>query len=96
MAAVDLNTVRSVIEGRLATELASSPALPVVFHNMAYEPTPNSSWVQCLVSFGANEYLSQGLTTDSQNRVVGFVAYQYLHAKRCWSWGQLCHWKTYS
>ena len=73
MAAVDLNTVRSVIEGRLATELASSPALPVVFHNMAYEPTPNSSWVQCLVSFGANEYLSQGLTTDSQNRVVGLL-----------------------
>lgn len=73
MAAVDLNTVRSVIEGRLATELAASPALPVVFHNMAYEPTPNSSWVQCLVSFGANEYLSQGLTTNSQNRVVGLL-----------------------
>ena len=73
MAAVDLNTVRSVIEGRLATELATAPVLPVVFHNMAYEPTPDSSWVQCLVSFGANEYLSQGLTSDSQNRVVGLL-----------------------
>ena len=60
MAAADLNAIRATIEGRLATELASSPAIPVVFHNMAYEPTPNSSFVQCLVSFGANEYLSQG------------------------------------
>ena len=28
MAAADLNTIRSTIEGRLATELANSPALP--------------------------------------------------------------------
>jgi len=73
MAAADLNTIRSTIEGRLATELASSPVIPVVFHNMAFEPTPNSSFVQCLVSFGASEYLSQGLTTNSQNRIIGTV-----------------------
>ena len=54
MAAADLNSIRATIEGRLATELASSPAIPVVFHNMAYEPTPGSSWVQCLTSFGAS------------------------------------------
>jgi hypothetical protein len=53
MAAADLNAIRATIEGRLATELAGDPAIPVVFHNMAYEPTPNSSWVQCLVSFGS-------------------------------------------
>ena len=73
MAAADLNTIRSTIEGRLATELASSPPLPVVFHNMAYKPTPNSSWVQCLTSFGAGEYLGHGLTTSSYNRLVGLV-----------------------
>ena len=73
MAAVDLNTVRATVESRLATELASSPAIPVVFNNVSYSPTPNSSWVQCLLSFGANEYLSQGLTTDSQNRIVGII-----------------------
>ena len=33
MAATDLNTVRSTIDARLATELASSPAIPVVFNN---------------------------------------------------------------
>ena len=73
MAAADLNTIRSTIEGRLATELASSPVLPVVFQNMAYEPTPNSSWVQCLTTFGSSEYLSLGGTTDSDNRIVGLV-----------------------
>ena len=73
MAAADLNTIRATIEGRLATELASSPVLPVVFHNMAYEPTPNSSWVQCLTSFGAGEYLGHGLTSSGYNRLVGLV-----------------------
>jgi len=81
MAAADLNAIRATIEGRLATELASSPAVPVVFHNMAFEPTPNSSFVQCLVSFGANEYLSQGLTTNSQNRIVGLVVISIFSAK---------------
>ena len=73
MAAADLNTIRSVIEARLATELAGSPAIPVVFHNMPYTPTPNSSWVQCLTSFGNNEFLSLGGTSDSDNRIVGVV-----------------------
>ena len=30
MAATNLNTVRAAIEGRIATELALSPAIPVV------------------------------------------------------------------
>jgi len=75
MAAADLNSVRATIEARLATELASNPAIPVVFHNMAFEPTPNSSWVQCETAFGANEYLSQGLTTNSQNRILGLAVF---------------------
>ena len=73
MAAADLNAIRATIEGRLATELANSPTLPVVFHNMAYEPAPNTSWVQCLTTFGAGEYLSHGCTTNSQNRIVGLL-----------------------
>ena len=81
MAAADLNSVRATIEGRLATELANSPAIPVVFHNMAFEPTPNSSWVQCLTTFGANQYLSQGLTTNSQNRIVGLTIFNIFSSK---------------
>lgn len=81
MAAADLNTIRATIESRLATELAKSPPIPVVFHNMPYTPTPNSSWVQCLTTFGASEYLSQGLTSSSQNRVVGIVVINIFSAK---------------
>ena len=73
MAAADLNTVRSTIESRLATELASSPSIPVVFNNVSYSPTPNSSWVQCLVNFGASEYLSLGGTSNSYNRITGVI-----------------------
>ena len=73
MAAVDLNTVRSTIEGRLATELASSPAIPVVFNNMTFDSTAEDTFVQCVTSFGANEYLTQGGTSDSDNLISGLV-----------------------
>jgi hypothetical protein len=73
MAAIDLNTVRATIEGRLATEMAQSPSYAVVFHNMAYTPTPDSTWLQCLVSFGNNSYLTMGGTTGSNNSVIGVV-----------------------
>ena len=39
MAAADLNTVRSVIEDRLATELAKAPPVPAVFQVLA-SPAP--------------------------------------------------------
>ena len=71
MAVVNRNTIRAVVESRLATELANSPVLPVVFHNISYAPTPNSSWVQCLTSFGSGEYLTQGLLSNASNRIVG-------------------------
>ena len=73
MAATDLNTVRSTIEARLATELASSPAIPVVFNNMTFDSTAEDTFVQCVTSFGASEYLTMGGTTDSDNNVVGLV-----------------------
>ena len=73
MAAIDLNTVRSTIEARLATELASSPAIPVIFNNMAFDSTTEDSFVQCLTSFGSHEYLTQGDTTNSVNSVVGLI-----------------------
>ena len=81
MAAINLNTVRATIEGRLATELALSPAIPVVFHNMPYSPVNNGTWVQCLVSFGANTYLTMGGTTGSSNNVLGVVVISIFSAK---------------
>tara|TARA_R100000149_G_C5794244_1_gene84386 strand:- start:149 stop:571 length:423 start_codon:yes stop_codon:yes gene_type:complete len=73
MAAVDLNTVRSTIEARLATELATSPAIPVVFNNMAFDSTSEDTFVQCLTSFGNHEYLTQGDTTNAFNNIIGLI-----------------------
>ena len=73
MAATDLNTVRSTIEARLATELASSRAIPVVFNNMTFDSTAEDTFVQCITSFGANTYLSQGGNTNSQVLIAGLI-----------------------
>ena len=73
MAATNLNTVRSTIEARLATELATSPVIPVVFNNMTFDSTTEDSFVQCLTSFGSHQYLTQGGATDSVNSVVGLI-----------------------
>jgi|TARA_Y100000052_G_C2917389_1_gene66198 hypothetical protein len=74
MAAIDLNTVRAAIEGRVATELANSPAIPVVFHNMSFDSNSASSFVQCLTSFGETNYLTMG-NASGQNRVNGIVVF---------------------
>ena len=81
MAAINLNTIRAAIEGRLATELALSPVIPVVFHNMAFSPPNNGTWVQCLISFGSNTYLTMGGTTGSSNNVIGVVVLNIFSAK---------------
>ena len=74
MAAIDLNTVRATIEARVATELASSPAIPVVFHNMSYDSSAVTTFVQCLTTFGESNYLTQG-NADGLNRVNGIVVF---------------------
>ena len=81
MAALNLNTVRSAIEGRLKTELDSSPAIPVVFHNMPYTPTPASSWCQCSVSFSTSDYLTMGDSSSSNNNVTGLLTVDIYSAK---------------
>ena len=68
MAAIDLNTIRSTIESRLATELASSPVIPVVFSNMSFDSTTEDTFVQWETSFGGGRYLADGV-----NVVVGLV-----------------------
>ena len=72
MAATNLNTVRAAIEGRIATELALSPAIPVVFHNMSYDSSAVTTFVQCLTTFGESNYLTLG-NASGTNRVNGIV-----------------------
>ena len=57
----------------MATELASSPAIPVVFNNMTFDSTAEDTFVQCITSFGQNTYLTQGGATDSDNLISGLV-----------------------
>jgi len=73
MAATDLNTVRSTIEARLATELASSPAIPVVFSNMAFDSTTEDSFVICEISFGTGENISMGDSSSANNFINGLL-----------------------
>ena len=73
MAATDLNTVRQTIEARLATELASSPAISVVFNNQPFDSTTQDTFVQCITSFGTGGYLTLGGSANSINSVVGLV-----------------------
>jgi|TARA_R100001443_G_C3252079_1_gene153520 hypothetical protein len=73
MAATDLNTVRSTIEARLATELASSPVIPVVFSNMAFDSTSEDTFVICEISFGTGENISMGDSSSSNNFINGLL-----------------------
>jgi len=73
MAAIDLNTVRQTIEARLATELASSPAISVVFNNQPFDSTTQNTFVQCITSFGTGGYLTMGGSANSTNSVIGLI-----------------------
>ena len=73
MAAIDLNGVRATIEARLATELASSPAISVVFNNMSFDSTTEDSFVQCQTSFGSGSYLTMGGSANSTNSIIGLI-----------------------
>tara|TARA_R100000406_G_scaffold74125_1_gene54397 strand:- start:149 stop:568 length:420 start_codon:yes stop_codon:yes gene_type:complete len=74
MAAIDLNTVRATIEARVATELASSPVIPVVFHNMPFDSNSVTTFVQCLTTFGEGSYLTQG-NASGTNSIIGIVVF---------------------
>jgi len=80
MAAVDLNTIRATIEARVATELASSPAIPVVFHNMSYDSSAVTTFVQCLTTFGESNYLTLG-SASGTNQVNGIVVFNIFTAQ---------------
>ena len=73
MAALDLNTVRQTIEARLATEMASSPAITTIFANEPFTPTSETSFVQCLINFGSGDYLTLGGTSDSKTSQIGNI-----------------------
>lgn len=55
---MSLNTIRSAIENRIATEFASSPVLQVAYQNVPFTPPNNASWVQSTITWGDSGYVT--------------------------------------
>jgi len=77
---MSLNSLRALIENRIATEFASSPALQVAYENVPFTPPNNASWVQCFITWGDNAYLtilteSDRGTGDGFNRRNGVLTF---------------------
>lgn len=67
------NDVRAAIEGRIATEMALSPAYPVSYQNVPFTPPNDSPWVQVFVQFGDNNYATLLSPSTGKNRQNGLV-----------------------
>lgn len=68
---MSLNTVRSYIESRIATEFAASPALQVAYQNVPFSPPNNASWIQTNIIWGDSAYMTI-LTTSARGTGEGF------------------------
>lgn len=75
MAATDLNTVRATIEQRLNDEFRIGPNIPLVFNNVPFDASTVDQYIQCVTSFGASQYLTQGSNTNSTNNIVGLTTF---------------------
>ena len=60
MAAIDLNDVRKTIESRLLNELEETPPVKVIFNDIPFSSSSKDSFVQCITSFSAGDYLTMG------------------------------------
>lgn len=65
------NDVRAAIEGRIATEMALSPAYPVSYQNVPFAPPNNTPWVQIFIRFGDNSYATLLSPGTGFNRQTG-------------------------
>ena len=67
------NDVRSAIEGRVATEMANSPAITVSYANVPFTPPDGDSWIRVAIQFNDNNYLTLRGPTTGFNRQSGIV-----------------------
>ena len=78
MAAIDLNTVRKNIESRLFEEFRNSPPIKLVFNNVPFDDTSADQYIQCIISFGASQYLTQespNSSTTGTNLIIGICEF---------------------
>lgn len=67
------NDVRAAIEGRIATQMAVSPAYSVSYQNVPFSPPNNAPWVQAFIRFGDNAYATLLPPTPGYNRQNGVL-----------------------
>jgi hypothetical protein len=65
------NDIRAAIEGRIATQMALSPAYPVSYQNVPFTPPNNAPWVQASIRFGDNNYATLLGPSTGFNRQTG-------------------------
>jgi hypothetical protein len=65
------NDIRAAIEGRIATQMALSPAYPVSYQNVPFSPPNNAPWVQVSIRFGDNNYATLLGPSTGFNRQTG-------------------------
>ncbi len=65
------NDIRAAIEGRIATQMALSPAYPVSYQNVPFTPPNNAPWVQVSIRFGDNNYATLLGPSTGFNRQTG-------------------------
>jgi len=78
MASIDLNTVRKIIESRLNDEFRNGPPVSVVFNNVPFDISSADKLIQCVISFGTSQYLTQeapNSSTTSTNLLVGLCLF---------------------
>ena len=81
MTAVNLNTVRSTIEKRLNDEFRTGKNIPLVFNNTPFDASSVDRFIQCVTSFSANQYLTQGTDSSSANSVNGLILFNIYTAQ---------------
>lgn len=67
------NDVRAVIEGRIATEMANSPAYQVAYPNTAFTPPADEPWLSVQINFADNAYVTLQAPTTGRNRQSGVL-----------------------
>ena len=78
MAAVNLNTVRKIIETRLQDEFRTGRPIPLVFNNVPFNDSSADRYIQCVTRFGASQYLTQespNSSTTGTNLIVGLCLF---------------------
>tara|TARA_R100001510_G_C7554730_1_gene137094 strand:- start:93 stop:518 length:426 start_codon:yes stop_codon:yes gene_type:complete len=71
MSAVDLNTIRKNIEGRLLKELKKAPPLTIVFNNIPFKPLTDDTFILSEIEFTQSEYIDFVSNPKKSNIING-------------------------